>query len=49
MAFAGSTLYITTARDGLDEATLQRLPLSGSLFALPTTVTGISEPRFKQA
>lgn len=49
MAFAGSTLYITTARDGLDEATLQRLPLSGSLFALPTTVTGIVEPRFKLA
>ncbi len=49
MGFARSTLYITTARDGLDEATLQRLPLSGSVFTLPTSVKGIPEPRFKLA
>jgi len=50
MCFAGpdlTTLYITTARDGLDAAALQELPLSGSLFRLETNVKGLPEPLFR--
>lgn len=49
MCFAGKTLYITTARDGLDEAALAASPLSGSLFRLETGVPGLPEPLFKAA
>ncbi|GAA1501741.1 hypothetical protein GCM10009740_38310 [Terrabacter terrae] len=48
-AFGGpelSTLFITSARDGLDERTLHEAPLSGSVLALETAVTGIPEPTF---
>lgn len=41
-----TTLFITSARDGLDEHTLHKAPLSGSVFALETAVTGIPEPTF---
>lgn len=47
MCFAGpdyKTLYITTARDGMDEAALAAMPMSGSLFKLATDVTGLPEP-----
>lgn len=47
MCFAGpdyKTLYITTARDGMDEAALAAMPLSGSLFTLETDVKGLPEP-----
>ena len=47
MCFAGpafDTLYITTARDGLDEASLSAWPLSGSLFRLKTDARGLPEP-----
>ncbi len=47
MGFAGPdyrTLYITTARDGMDAAALAAMPLSGSLFILETDVKGLSEP-----
>lgn len=50
MCFAGTdfkTLYITTARDGLDEASLAEMPLSGSLFQLATNVRGLTEPLFR--
>ena len=50
MCFAGpdfSTLYITTARDGLDAAALAEMPLSGSLFRLETDTTGLPEPLFR--
>lgn len=48
-AFGGpelSTLFITTARDGLDERALHEAPLSGSVLALETAVCGIPEPTF---
>jgi sugar lactone lactonase YvrE len=47
MCFAGpdyKTLHITTARDGMDEAALAAMPLSGSLFTLATDVKGLPEP-----
>ena len=50
MCFAGpnfTTLYITTARDGLDAAALEEMPLSGSLFKLETSVHGLAEPLFR--
>jgi len=50
MCFAGpeyTTLYITTARDGLDAAALADMPLAGSLFRLATTVKGLPEPLFR--
>ncbi len=48
-AFGGTalgTLYVTSARDGLDAATLAREPLAGALFAARTDVRGLPEPRF---
>lgn len=48
-AFGGprmSTLYITTARDGLTEAELAQAPHAGDLFALETSVTGPAPFRF---
>ncbi len=47
MCFAGpdyKTLYIATARDGMDDAALAAMPLSGSLFILETDVKGLPEP-----
>ena len=49
MCFGGKeeqTLYITTARDGLDNNALARLPKTGSVFKLQTSATGSNEPRF---
>ena len=49
MCFAGpknQTLYITTARDGLDEKALRTFPKTGSVFSLQTSSTGLAEPRF---
>lgn len=48
-AFGGpnlTTLYITSARDGLSQQELERAPLSGSLLALETVVRGIADPTF---
>lgn len=45
----GSTLYITTARDGVDDATLAQWPLTGSLFTLETQTRGIPEPLLRLA
>jgi sugar lactone lactonase YvrE len=45
-AFGGDdlrTLYITTARQRLDEAALAREPLAGALFALRVAVSGLPE------
>ena len=50
MCFAGpdfTTLYITTARDGMDDQALAAMPLSGSLFRLETKVRGLAEPLMK--
>jgi D-xylonolactonase len=50
MCFAGpdfTTLYITTARDGLDAKALAEMPLSGSLFRLETDTRGLSEPLYR--
>lgn len=49
MCFAGKenrTLYITTARDGLDDKVLARFPKTGAVFKLQSSNTGIEEPRF---
>lgn len=43
-AFGGKdlkTLYITTARDGLNEAQLKEFPLSGGLFTIELDVKGV--------
>lgn len=48
-AFGGeelSTLYITSARDGLSDAALDRQPMAGSLFALDVDVPGLVVPEF---
>ena len=48
-AFGGthlSTLYITSARDGLDEAALASQPYAGALFAVHSDFGGLPEPRF---
>lgn len=42
-----STLYITTARYGLDENTLKASPLSGSVFSVETGFCGSPTPRFQ--
>jgi len=46
-AFGGPdlcTLYVTTARQRLSDDELQRLPLSGGLFAMRVEVPGLPEP-----
>jgi sugar lactone lactonase YvrE len=40
VAFAGSTLYVTSARENLTEEQLREQPLSGAVFALETGTTG---------
>ncbi len=48
-AFGGEdlrTLYVTTARNGRDAAELERLPQSGSVFAMRVDVPGLEEPRY---
>ena len=49
VTFGGSdlkTLYITSARDGLSQHTLEENPLNGSLLSLSTEVAGLPEGRF---
>lgn len=48
-AFGGtdfSTLYITSARDGLDDAALASQPYAGALFFADAGFGGLAEPRF---
>ncbi|WP_343204496.1 SMP-30/gluconolactonase/LRE family protein [Rhodanobacter sp. PCA2] len=48
-AFGGAaldTLYVTSARDGLDADALAREPLAGALFAARVDARGLPEPRF---
>jgi L-arabinonolactonase len=48
-AFAGtdfSALYITSARDGLDQAALASQPYAGALFVADAGFRGLPEPRF---
>ncbi|MEP1143541.1 MAG: SMP-30/gluconolactonase/LRE family protein [Henriciella sp.] len=48
-AFGGpdlKTLYITSARQGLSDAALDRQPMAGSLFAVETDVPGLSVQEF---
>lgn len=40
------TLFVTSARDGLDDATLAREPHAGDIFAFEPGMAGIAEPRF---
>jgi L-arabinonolactonase len=50
-AFGGAdlgTLFVTSARTGLDEKALSRAPLSGGVFSLRPGVSGLPEPRFGQ-
>jgi sugar lactone lactonase YvrE len=49
VAFGGDdrrTLYVTTARENRPAEELARLPMSGSLFAMPVDVEGLPEPEF---
>lgn len=49
VAFGGerlNTLYITSARDGLDQQALSSDPHAGGLFAVDVPFTGLPEPRF---
>lgn len=43
------TLYITSGRDGLNDAALGRHPHSGSVFSVKPGVTGVPEPLFSAA
>lgn len=48
-AFGGpdlTTLYVTSARDGLGEEALAREPRAGSLFAFEPGVRGLKLPLF---
>jgi len=48
-AFGGEnlqTLYITSARDGLSDAALDRQPMAGSLFAMEVKTPGLPVPEF---
>jgi L-arabinonolactonase len=48
-AFGGAdrrTLYITIAREGLDEAALAEQPLAGGIFAVDPGCQGLPEPRY---
>ena len=50
-AFGGEnlqTLYITSARDVLSDAALDRQPMAGSLFALDVETPGLPVPEFGQ-
>jgi sugar lactone lactonase YvrE len=42
-----ATLYVTSARIGLDDAALAKQPLAGGIFALEPGVAGVPEARFK--
>jgi sugar lactone lactonase YvrE len=49
LAFGGRdlrTLYITTAREGMNSEELEREPLAGGLFAVEIDIPGLAEPRF---
>jgi sugar lactone lactonase YvrE len=39
-------LYVTTSRDGLDDVTLARQPLAGSVLVLPDAGVGLPAPAF---
>jgi L-arabinonolactonase len=48
-AFGGAeftTLFITSARDGLSQAQLSKEPLAGSVFSVDAGVRGVRYPRF---
>lgn len=50
LAFGGDdlgTLFITSARTGLDAGALEQAPLSGGIFAFRPGVRGVPEPRFR--
>ena len=49
VAFAGSTLYVTSARENLTEEQLEAHPLSGSVFALETSTSGFAARVFSSA
>jgi sugar lactone lactonase YvrE len=49
VAFAGSALYVTSARENLTEEQLEAHPLSGSVFALETSTTGFAARVFSSA
>jgi sugar lactone lactonase YvrE len=44
VAFAGSTLFVATARENLTEQQLEDNPLSGAVFTIETSTSGV-EPR----
>jgi sugar lactone lactonase YvrE len=38
------TLYVTSSRENMTDADLQKYPLSGNLFSIETHVKGLQEP-----
>ncbi|RZS87556.1 sugar lactone lactonase YvrE [Motilibacter rhizosphaerae] len=47
VAFAGTTLYITTSREGLDASTVAGQPHAGKVFAVDAAVSGPPARAFK--
>lgn len=41
------TAFVTTAREGMDEASLAQYPQAGGIFSFRVDVAGLIEPRFK--
>jgi sugar lactone lactonase YvrE len=49
VAFGGDdlgTLFVCSARENLTEEQLEAYPLSGAVFAIPTSTSGFSPRRF---
>ena len=49
IAFGGenfTTLFVTTARNGLNQSDLERFPLSGAILSIQCDVAGVSSSRF---
>jgi sugar lactone lactonase YvrE len=47
-AFGGddlSTLFVTSAREGIDEKTLAEAPENGMVFSIDNVAQGVAEPR----
>jgi sugar lactone lactonase YvrE len=40
-----STLFVTSAREGIDEKTLAEAPENGMVFSIDNVAQGVAEPR----
>lgn len=43
-----NTLFITTTRENMSQQELLERPLSGAIFTLQVSATGIPKPKFKE-